>query len=131
MLLHVDDSALIVSGNNVADIETTLSSELESVSRHNWLIDNKVCIHLGKTQSVLYGAKRTLSTCVKLNVICNGIIVIESKSNVTYLGVTIDSFHSGQGNYSCQHSIITRGGPCQHGFMCGCKQWSNDINESN
>ena len=25
----------------------------------------------------------------------------------------------------------TRGGPCQHGFMCGCKQWSNDINESN
>ena len=24
----------------------------------------------------------------------------------------------------------TRGGPCQHGFMCGCKQWSNDINES-
>ena len=25
----------------------------------------------------------------------------------------------------------TRGGPCQHGFMCGCRQWSNDINESN
>ena len=27
--------------------------------------------------------------------------------------------------------LSTRGGPCQHGFMCGCKQWSNDINESN
>ena len=26
---------------------------------------------------------------------------------------------------------ITREGPCQHGFMCGCKRWSNDINESN
>ena len=25
----------------------------------------------------------------------------------------------------------TRGGPCQHGFMCGCRQWSNPINESN
>ena len=23
---------------------------------------------------------------------------------------------------------IIRGVPCQHGFMCGCKQWSNDIN---
>ena len=23
------------------------------------------------------------------------------------------------------------GGPCQHGFVCGCKQWTNDINESN
>ena len=22
----------------------------------------------------------------------------------------------------------TRGVPCQHGFMCGCKQWSNDLN---
>ena len=30
-----------------------------------------------------------------------------------------------------QPYIITRGGPCHHGFMCGCKQWSNDINESN
>ena len=28
-------------------------------------------------------------------------------------------------------NVYTRGGPCQHGFMCGCKQWSNDINESN
>ena len=27
--------------------------------------------------------------------------------------------------------VKTRGGPCQHGFMCGCRQWSNDINESN
>ena len=27
--------------------------------------------------------------------------------------------------------VGSRGGPCQHGFMCGCKQWSNDINESN
>ena len=26
---------------------------------------------------------------------------------------------------------LTRGGPCQHGFMYGCKQWSDDINESN
>ena len=26
---------------------------------------------------------------------------------------------------------ITRVVPCQHGFMYGCKQWSNDINESN
>ncbi len=34
----------------------------------------------------------------------------------------------GQANYIFWE---TRGGPCQHGFMCGCKQWSNDINDSN
>ena len=22
---------------------------------------------------------------------------------------------------------ITRGGPCQHGLICGCKRWSNDM----
>ena len=27
--------------------------------------------------------------------------------------------------------VYTRRGPCQHGFMRGCKQWSTDINESN
>ena len=93
LLLYADDSALIASGKNVADIESTLSSELEYVS--NWLIDNKLCLHLGKTQSILFGTKRRLSTGVKLNVICNG-NVIESKSNVTYLGVTLDQFLSGE-----------------------------------
>ena len=83
VVIYADDSALIASGKNVADIESTLSSELEYVS--NWLIDNKLSLHLGKTQSILFGTKRRLSTGVKLNVICNG-NVIESKSNVTYLG---------------------------------------------
>ena len=92
LLLYADDSALIASGKNVADIESTLSSELEYVS--NWLIDNKLSRSL-KTQSILFGTKRRLSTGVKLNVICNG-NVIESKSNVTYLGVTLDQFLSGE-----------------------------------
>ena len=36
----------------MADIESTLSSELEYVS--NWQIDNKLSLHLGKTQSILF-----------------------------------------------------------------------------
>ena len=36
-----------------------------------------------------------MSTGVKLNVICNG-NVIESKSNVTYLVMTLDQFLSGE-----------------------------------
>ena len=34
-------------------------------------------------------------------------------------------------NYVISVRLLFRGGPCQHGFVCGCKQWSNDINESN
>ena len=60
-----------------------------------WLIDNKVSLHLGKTQSIVSGTERRLSTGVKLNVICNG-NVIESKSNVTCLGVTLDQLLSGE-----------------------------------
>ena len=93
LLLYADDSALFASGKNVADIESMLSSELDYVS--NWLIDNKLSLHLGKTQSILFGTKRRLSTGAKLNVICNG-NVIESKSNITYLGVTLDQFLSGE-----------------------------------
>ena len=93
LLLYADDSALIASGKNVADIESTLSSELNFVG--TWLIDNKLSLHLGKTQSILFGTKRKLTTGVILNVICNG-NVIESKSNVTCLGVTLDQFLSGE-----------------------------------
>ena len=50
VVIYADDSAFIASGKNVADIESTLSSELEYVS--NWLIDNKLSLHLGKTQSI-------------------------------------------------------------------------------
>ena len=50
VVIYADDSALMASGKNVAVIETTLSSELEYVS--NWLIDNKLYLHLGKTQSI-------------------------------------------------------------------------------
>ena len=93
LLLYADDSALIASGKNVADIESMLNPELDYVS--NWPIDNKLSLHLGKTQSILFGTKRRLNTGAKLNVICNG-YVIESKSNITYLGVTPDQFLSGE-----------------------------------
>ena len=45
------------------------------------VIDNKLSLHLVKTQSVLFGTKMNLSTGVKPNVICNG-NVIASKPNV-------------------------------------------------
>ena len=79
LLLYADDSASISSGKNVADKDTP---ELEYVS--NWLIDNKLSLHLGKTQSILFGTKINLSTGVKLNVICNG-NVIASKSYISLI----------------------------------------------
>ena len=67
LLLHADDSALIVPGKDVKEIELKLTKELESIS--NWLIDNKLSLHLGKTESILFGTKKKLqSTSSQLNV---------------------------------------------------------------
>ena len=58
LLLYADDSALIVSGSNPQAIADALSKELESCRQ--WLMDNKLSLHLGKTESILFGSKRKL-----------------------------------------------------------------------
>ncbi len=93
LLLYADDSALLVSGRDIGVIEETLSSELYSVSE--WLVDNKLSLHLGKTESILFGTKRKLKKQASLNVKCNG-VSIQSSSTVKYLGIEMDQSLSGE-----------------------------------
>ena len=65
LLLYADDSALIVSGEDVSVIEQTLESELESLNK--WLIDNRLSPHLGKTELILFGTKRKVGKCKEMN----------------------------------------------------------------
>ena len=46
-------------------------------------------MHLGKTESILFGTKSKLSKSNTLKVMCNGSEIV-SKSSVTYLGLTLD-----------------------------------------
>ena len=87
LLLYAYDSVLLASGKDLVEIEAIVSSELESVN--DWLIDNKLSLHLGKTQSIVFGTRNKLCKCNSLNIVCNG-NVIESKSTVTYLGVSLN-----------------------------------------
>ena len=68
LLLYADDSALIVSGSNPQLIADTLSKELESCKQ--WLMDNKLSLHLGKTESILFGSKRNLINVESFDVKC-------------------------------------------------------------
>ncbi len=68
MLLYADDSALIVSGLDQNKIEKELSNELETCRQ--WLIDNKLSLHLGKTEAIIFGTKRKLNKLEPLNVKC-------------------------------------------------------------
>ena len=55
LLLYADDSALIAPRKDVKEIELKLTKELESIS--NWLTDNKLSLHLGKTEYILFGTQ--------------------------------------------------------------------------
>ena len=102
LLLYADDSALLVSGKDVLEIERILSVELGAVNE--WLCENRLSLHLGKTQSILFGSKKRISKCSELHVTCNG-SVIGSESEVTYLGAISDQTLSGA---STARSIITK-----------------------
>ena len=87
-------AALIVPGKDVKEIELKLTKVLESIS--NWLTDNKRSLHLGKTESILFGTKKKRqSTSSQLNVTCGGTI-LSAKSTVKYLGVELDQHLSGE-----------------------------------
>ena len=102
LLLYADDSALLVSGKDVSEVERTLSMELGAVSE--WLCENRLSLHLGKTQSILFGSKKRLTICNELHITCDG-CVIGSECEVTYLGTILDQTLSGT---STARAIITK-----------------------
>ena len=70
-----------------------LGKQLESCS--NWLVDNKLSLHLGKTECMLFGPPRKLKNVENFKVKCYDTI-IESVTCVKYLGLNIDNFLSGE-----------------------------------
>ena len=60
LLLYAEDSAFLVSGKTTQLIQESLSSELDAA--REWLIKNKLSLHLGKTEAILFGSKRNLHT---------------------------------------------------------------------
>ncbi len=77
----------MVSGKDCVQIENQLSQQLQSVNE--WFIDNKLSLHLGKTESVLFGSRYKLESNTDLNLICNG-TSIGSPKPVKYLGAVLD-----------------------------------------
>lgn len=51
LLLYADDSTILFSHKDPQVISKKLGKELESCS--NWLVDNKLSLHLGKTECIL------------------------------------------------------------------------------
>merc|ERR1712055_388294 len=93
LLLYADDSALIVSGSDPNVIADLLSNELKSC--RDWLIDNKLSLHLGKTETILFGTKRKLKHINNFLVKCDDIILTNVR-RIKYLGLILDNDLSGE-----------------------------------
>ena len=93
LLLFADDSALLIRGKDIIDIEQKLSEEL--VKLNVWLIDNKLLLHLGKTEFILFASYRKLKQHKFPRISCNG-IKVGGKEVVTYLGGELDQDLSGK-----------------------------------
>ena len=103
LILHADDSTLLVSGTSVSVIEENLGHELTLLSE--WLVDNKLSIHLGKTESIIFGSKKKIRKQSTMKIIC-GDNEVAAKDNVKYLGVSLDQ--SLRGKYIAE-SILKKG----------------------
>ena len=65
-------------------------------------IDNKLSLHLGKTEAILFGSKRKLNSVQDFTVTCDDKI-INNASSVKYLGVTLDNTVSGDSIYCLKY----------------------------
>ena len=104
LYLYADDSTLLVRGGNPNIIAQTLSKNLESCM--GWLTDNKLSLHLGKTEAILFGTKRKLRNMNDFQVKCANTLINNVKT-VKYLGLSLDADLSGE---SIVSNILNKAG---------------------
>ena len=102
LLLYADDSAIIFSHQDPNVISKKLGCELANCN--NWLVDNKLSLHIGKTECILFGSKRKIKKIENFSVICNN-QTIKSQKSVKYLGHVLDNTLSGN---KCANDIISK-----------------------
>ena len=91
--LYADDSTLIASGDSAGDLGVYLSGQLESCKR--WMVDNRLSLHVGKTECILIGTRHRLRDVEDFRVTCDGVDV-KRVEKVRYLGVMLDQHLNGQ-----------------------------------
>ena len=87
LLLYADDSVIVYSSDCVDEINKVLSEEMDKM--YAWLTDNKLSLHLGKTEAILFGTNKKLQSVHDFNVKCQG-KSLQVCHNMKYLGVIFD-----------------------------------------
>ena len=90
--LYADDSTLIASGESATELADFLSRELKNC--REWMTDNKLSLHLGKTECMIFGSRAQLKKVGDFHVTCSDVNVSRVET-VKYLGYTLDEVLSG------------------------------------
>ena len=90
--LYADDSALIFAHRDPMFIANHLSLQLENCKA--WLTDNRLSLHIGKTESILFGSRRRLKSSNDFQVMCEG-APVKQVNCVNYLGVSLNNTFDG------------------------------------
>ena len=90
LLLYADDSTILFSHKDPDQIANKLGKVLESCSE--WLVDNTLSVHRGKTECILFGSKRKLRKVKDFHIVCND-HTIDSTTSVKYLSYNIDNIY--------------------------------------
>ena len=90
--LYADDSTLIASGGSGEELSRFLSSEL-AICR-DWMTDNGLSLHLGKTECMVFGSKKRLKKVGEFAIRC-GDTTVSRVQVVRYLGFLLDETLSG------------------------------------
>lgn len=83
--MYADDTTLLVSHNQLADLFLNCNSALNFVI--SWFEDNRLCINVAKTNYMLF--THSIKNPNLFNVVLND-IVVERRSSVKFLGVILD-----------------------------------------
>ncbi|XP_072047123.1 uncharacterized protein [Amphiura filiformis] len=102
LLLYADDSVIIAYDKDPKAVADMLGSDLKSCNQ--WLVDNKLSLHVGKTECILFGTKAKLKKVPDFCVAYDG-HVIKSQESIKYLGVSINNTLSGE---SMVNSVIKK-----------------------
>uniref|UniRef100_A0A8C7QXU9 Reverse transcriptase domain-containing protein n=1 Tax=Oncorhynchus mykiss TaxID=8022 RepID=A0A8C7QXU9_ONCMY len=87
LFLYADDSTLLVSHKSKTVLESIFSTKLSNINKR--LGGNKLSLHLGKTEAIIFGSRPKLCRSSEIRVELGG-EVLTTKTSVSYLGCILD-----------------------------------------
>ena len=56
LLMYADDTVLLVSDKDISTLSVQLGNEV--THSYNWLVNNKLSMHMGKTECIVFSYKK-------------------------------------------------------------------------